>query len=334
MVLTLSGGKARGLIFSAALFLSACAPLGELLKPPASPDPSGIGFGEELYKLQGRVDYLYGYVKRSEQRLTLQAADIQRGQGDLGGLPGEVAALRKDVLSLHDEIAGVRSNAVSAKKLDEAVSKLRSSAEKESSRAARFESQVKERKESYETILTKLSALSDGLAELRKKVVELERSPERGAADRPPGKTAAAGAVPLKDVPPVEVGKSAQSRVNEKSVQTPGKVQQGEPSPKNLKPAEIAAGADSLTLTFHDCCELDGAEASVAAFKARAKGKRVSLVLFAPAGLDAGRKQRALGAAEKLRALFLSKGMPGGYLVLSVRNKKAGPVKIVLQAAR
>ena len=40
-------------------------------------NPAGVGFGEELFKLQGRVDYIYGHVLRNQKKLELQIGDLQ-----------------------------------------------------------------------------------------------------------------------------------------------------------------------------------------------------------------------------------------------------------------
>jgi len=74
---------------------------------PNAPSPgsaSGIGFGEELFKLQGRVDYLYGHVLRNQQKLDLQVADLQRSvqNFDQGS---EISALRNDMLRLRDDLS-------------------------------------------------------------------------------------------------------------------------------------------------------------------------------------------------------------------------------------
>ena len=77
---------------------------------PNAPSPgsaSGIGFGEELFKLQGRVDYLYGHVLRNQQKLDLQVADLQRSvqNFDQGS---EISALRNDMLRLRDDLSQMK----------------------------------------------------------------------------------------------------------------------------------------------------------------------------------------------------------------------------------
>ncbi len=84
--------------------LSSCAPLASSLDDP---NPGGIGFGEELFKLQGRVDYLYGHVLRKQKKLELQVGELQRSVQSLQE-GNEVAGVRRDLVSLRDEIIDVK----------------------------------------------------------------------------------------------------------------------------------------------------------------------------------------------------------------------------------
>ncbi len=111
------------------LFLPACLTL--TITDPNTPSPgaaSGIGFGEELFKLQGRVDYLYGHVLRNQQKLELQVGDLQRSIQSLEQ-GSELSALRSDVLRLRDELSQMRakmasSSVVSEKNLKEKIDYL------------------------------------------------------------------------------------------------------------------------------------------------------------------------------------------------------------------
>ncbi len=71
--------------------------------PISDPNPAGVGFGEELFKLQGRVDYIYGHVLRGQKKLELQIGDLQKSMQNLDA-GGEVSALRGDLLRLQDEL--------------------------------------------------------------------------------------------------------------------------------------------------------------------------------------------------------------------------------------
>jgi len=105
-----------------AILLSGCAPF--LVGVP-NENPGGIGFGEELFKLQGKVDYLYVHVQRSLKKLELQVGDLQRSAQNSES-QSELVALRGDLLRLRDELRDVRENvksfsAKSLLKLDAAL---------------------------------------------------------------------------------------------------------------------------------------------------------------------------------------------------------------------
>ncbi len=54
-----------------ALLLFGCLPA---TAPISDPNPAGVGFGGDLFKLQGRVDYIYGRVLRNQKMIELQIA--------------------------------------------------------------------------------------------------------------------------------------------------------------------------------------------------------------------------------------------------------------------
>ncbi len=63
-----------------ALLLFGCLPA---TAPISDPNPAGVGFGEDLFKLQGRVDYIYGHVLRNQKKLELQVGNLRRTVQDL-----------------------------------------------------------------------------------------------------------------------------------------------------------------------------------------------------------------------------------------------------------
>ncbi len=93
-----------GLTLLAAL-LFGCLPA---TAPISDPNPAGVGFGEELFKLQGRVDYIYGHVLRNQKKLELQVGNLQRTMRDLER-GSELSALRADLVKLRDELDTVRT---------------------------------------------------------------------------------------------------------------------------------------------------------------------------------------------------------------------------------
>lgn len=102
--------RVRKLIL-ALLVLSLPGCLTLTITDPTAPSPgaaSGIGFGEELFKLQGRVDYLYAHVLRNQQKLDLQVADLQRSMQNVDQ-GSEISALRSDMLRLRDELSQVKA---------------------------------------------------------------------------------------------------------------------------------------------------------------------------------------------------------------------------------
>lgn len=96
-------GRLGLILFSTLLF--GCLPLAPSL---TDPNPAGIGFGEELFKLQGRVDYLYGHVQRNLQKLDLQVGELQKAVHNLEQ-GSEISALRADLLRLRDELGQLRA---------------------------------------------------------------------------------------------------------------------------------------------------------------------------------------------------------------------------------
>ena len=110
-----------------ALSLSGC--LSIAITDPNSPSASsGVGFGEELFRLQGRVDYLYGHVLRNQQKLELQVSDLQRSMQNLEQ-GTELSSLRSDVSKLRDDLSQmkkkmVRPSVVADKNLGEKIDEL------------------------------------------------------------------------------------------------------------------------------------------------------------------------------------------------------------------
>ncbi|MFQ5903436.1 MAG: hypothetical protein ACE5JO_07080 [Candidatus Binatia bacterium] len=101
------------------VFLWGCLPSAYIVNDP---NPGGVGFGEELFKLQGRVDYLYGHVLRNQKKLELQVGELQRGlqdlhgktdmaqiEGDIARLGDKIAAVKAEVKSLSEEITAVKA---------------------------------------------------------------------------------------------------------------------------------------------------------------------------------------------------------------------------------
>lgn len=100
-------GRARAIGLGLLAFsLSGC--LSIAITDPNSPPSSGIGFGEELFRLQGRVDYLYGHVLRNQQKLELQVGDLQRSMQNLEQ-GRELSALRSDVSILRDDLSQMKA---------------------------------------------------------------------------------------------------------------------------------------------------------------------------------------------------------------------------------
>ena len=98
-------------VILALLVLSLPGCLTLTIADPNAPSPgsaSGIGFGEELFKLQGGVDYLYGHVLRNQQKLDLQVGELQRSIQNLDQ-GSEISALRSDMLRLRDELSQVKA---------------------------------------------------------------------------------------------------------------------------------------------------------------------------------------------------------------------------------
>ncbi len=75
---------------------------------PSPGAASGIGFGEELFKLQGMVDYLYGHVLQNQQKLDLQVGELQRSMQNLDQ-GTEISALRSDMLRLRDDLSQMKA---------------------------------------------------------------------------------------------------------------------------------------------------------------------------------------------------------------------------------
>ncbi len=133
-----------------AVLLFGCLPVTSSI---SDPNPAGVGFGEELFKLQGRVDYIYGHVLRNQKKLELQIGDLQKSMQNLE-TGGELSALRGDLLRLQDELGQLRATLISrpGKDLSELQQKVNS-----------FESTQK-KQETLELKLAKLQESMKGMA--------------------------------------------------------------------------------------------------------------------------------------------------------------------------